>query len=460
MANERERPIYSGASPHQVAADLEPLVDFQAEGLSLEALSHLIGSRLVPHLMRYDRPGFLSMFNAVPEEGAHLGAGVALHFNQGVTNWQVSPGGAMLEELCCKRLCRLFGLPPSADATFMYCGTYANQQALYLALHRRAAQEGFDFGQRGLTGFRQPRRLTVLASEDAHFSLRHGVRLLGLGEQNLVALPVDGNRRIDIDRAQRTVRELAKTRDIFCLVATAGTTGFGSVDPIAPLADTCRQLGAWLHVDGAYGLAYSLVPGWKALFAGLERADSICWDPHKQLGVPIPNSLLFVTNGQDFKRMALYSHYFNRPQDEGTEPQPGLKSPPSTRPLAALPLVACLRHQGQKRLIEGLQAPLQAIRSLAEHLEGAADIRLAHTPDTGILCFRLQPAGTADNHLDDLQEYVYRKILDSGQRTIAITRLNDQPVLRLVAVSPTVTLNALLEAVSAIRSAAAGYKET
>ncbi|TEU16085.1 MAG: hypothetical protein E3J21_11565, partial [Anaerolineales bacterium] len=83
--------IYSGASPEQVAADLEPLLDFQDEGLSLYGLTKLVKERLFPHLMRYDQPEFQSMFNAFPEEGAEFGAQIALTYNQGVTNWQVSP---------------------------------------------------------------------------------------------------------------------------------------------------------------------------------------------------------------------------------------------------------------------------------------------------------------------------------------------------------------------------------
>jgi len=261
--------IYSGAAPQQVAADLQPLVHFQEEGLSLKELKELIETHLVPHLLKYDRPGFQSMFNTFPEKGAETGAQIALAFNQGVTNWQVSPGGAMLEELCCKALCRLFNLSPNADATFMYSGTYANQEALYLALHRKAERCGFNFGKKGLMGFEDPSRLTVLTSEDAHFSIRHAVRMLGLGEQNLEVLEVDKNRRIDIKYLEKTVTQMQKTRDVFCIIATAGTTSTGSVDPVLPLVPICKRVGAWLHVDGAYGLAYSLVPGWKDLFAGI-----------------------------------------------------------------------------------------------------------------------------------------------------------------------------------------------
>ena len=128
--------LYSGASPEEVTADLKALVDFQEEGLPLDSLRSLVEERLLPHLRRYDLPSFHALFNAFPEEGAAYGGQVALEWNQGVTNWQVSPGGAVLEELCCQGLCRLFGLAPKADATILYCGTYANQQALYMALPR------------------------------------------------------------------------------------------------------------------------------------------------------------------------------------------------------------------------------------------------------------------------------------------------------------------------------------
>jgi glutamate/tyrosine decarboxylase-like PLP-dependent enzyme len=100
-------PLYSGATPAQVAKSMANLVDFQAEGLSLEELEAMIATDLLPHLMRYDQPRFQSMFNAFPSPEAQVGAQVALAYNQGVTNWQVSPGGAMLEELCGQALCRL-----------------------------------------------------------------------------------------------------------------------------------------------------------------------------------------------------------------------------------------------------------------------------------------------------------------------------------------------------------------
>lgn len=459
MANEQKKiPIFSGASPEQVAEDLRPLVDFEEEGLSLSALQQLLEKKLFPHLMNYDLPTFQSMFNAIPEEGAKFGAVIALQYNQGVTNWQVSPGGAMLEELCSKALCRLFGFAREADATFMYCGTYANQQALYLALHRQAEIEGFDLNQKGLQGFKDPGRLAVLTSEDAHLSLKHAVRTLGIGEQGLLTLKVDKKRCLDVNNLREKLDELEGKKDIFCVVATAGTTSYGSVDPIMPIAQVCQASDIWLHVDGAYGLAYCLVPEWEHLYAGKELADSVSWDPHKQFGIPIPSSVLFVKRKEDFGRMAIFGDYFNPEGDH--KPNPGLKSPPTTRPFSALSIVTSLRYQGKNKLIERLRAPLAAIKETAARIKDKPEVELMLSPDTGIMCFRVIPEGFPKDKRNELQEYVYDKIMNEGRRTISKTMLGQDTVLRLVAISPSLTSDDLMETVGYARSVAKDYSSS
>jgi len=442
--------LFSGASPSAVREDLFPLVDFAGPGLPLDEIARMVEDRLVPHLMRYDQPGFQSMFNSIPEAGAAWGARVALAHNQGVTNWQVSPGGAALEELCCRSLCRLFQLPEHADATFMYSGTYANQQALYMALHRKAEIEGFNFREKGISGFRDPSRLAILASRDAHFSVRQSARMLGLGEQCLVPLEVNANRQVDPAQLHGTLAELQGTKDIVGIVATAGTTSAGAIDPIDTLADAAHQCDAWLHVDGAYGFSFSLVPELRARFDGVERADSITWDPHKQMRIPIPNSVLFVNDQQEFGRMTVHSHYFNR--ETSAEPNPGLKSAPSTRPMSALPLVTSLLHQGMNAVRDGLRAPIERVARLSEHLPEQDDFECWHTPDTGILCFQYQPDDVAENRWNDLQTFVYDTILSDGRRSISVTQLDDTVVLRILVMTGDVAYDDLLETIAEIRA--------
>ena len=108
MGKKEKIPIYSGAGPEKVAVALRELMDFQDEGMSLPALEDLITQKLIPHFVRYDLPEFHSLYNFFPEEGAEFGAKIALHYNQGVTNWIVSPGAVMVEELCTQAFCRMF----------------------------------------------------------------------------------------------------------------------------------------------------------------------------------------------------------------------------------------------------------------------------------------------------------------------------------------------------------------
>ncbi|NHJ47295.1 MAG: aspartate aminotransferase family protein, partial [Asgard group archaeon] len=352
--------------------------------------------------------------------------------------------------------CQLFGFSPDSDATFMYSGTYGNQEALYLALHKKAEKEGFNLASKGIKGFDDPSKLVILTSSDAHFSIKHAARMLGLGEDCLRTVAVDKNRRIDVNALKEAFRELQDKNEVFFVFITAGTTSTGSVDPILPIAKLCQENDAWLHVDGAYGYAYSLVPEYKHLFQGAELADSVCWNPHKQLGIPIPNSLLFVKRWEDFGRMTVYSDYFNRKED--TEPNPGLKSIPSTRPFSALALVTSLRFQGMIKVIQRLRAPLVAIKTLFETLKKEKDIELCHEPDTGILCFRIKPEGLPENQLDQLQRYIYDKIMFDRKRTISLTKLDDKVVLRVVAISPVVTYEALMDTIHNVREYAKEYE--
>ncbi len=451
MQDKNNTRIYSGATPSEVMEDLQPLVNFQEEGISADKLDKMLKERLLPHLMKYDHPNFLSMFNDFPEEGAKIGAKLALEYNQGVTDWYVSPGGTMLEELCIKALCSLFGLEAGSDGTFMYSGTYANQEALYLALHWKAEQEGFDFAKEGLKGFEHPERLVLLTSFDAHFSLKHAIRMLGLGENNLITLNVDANRRIDLLQLQKSVLQIQETHDVFCVVATTGTTSTGSIDNVLEISKLCQRIGVWLHVDGAYGLAYSLVPEYRDRFYGIEFADSVSWDPHKQFGIPIPNSILFVRRKEDFNRMVLRSDYIYR---EGESvPSPGLKSPPSTRPFSALSLVTSIRYQGISKVLDRLRSPVEAIEAAFNSLKNDSEIELCNRPETGILCFRINNKKISEDQMNDFLKEVYEEVITEGKHSISFTKLDSKAVLRIVAISPT-DAETLLKTISYVKKKA------
>jgi glutamate/tyrosine decarboxylase-like PLP-dependent enzyme len=150
--------------------------------------------------------------------------------------------------------------------------------------------------------------------------------------------------------------------------------------------------------------------------------------------------------------MALFSSYFNR--QDGREPNPGLKSPPSTRPMSALAVVTLLRGQGLNKVIENLRAPLVAIKELAEILAQRPGIRLCHRPDTGVLCFQVVPPGWPRDKLNQLQQQLYHETLRRGLRSVSITQFDNDTVLRLVAVAPQASIQNLRETVTTLQKMA------
>ena len=143
--------------------------------------------------------------------------------------------------------------------------------------------------------------------------------------------------------------------------------------------------------------------------------------------------------------MTMYSDYFNRKEDEA--PNPGIKSPPSTRPFSALPLVTSLKHQGMNGTIERLRAPLAAIKKTAEYIKSTDELELLLPPDLGIVCYRVRPQSYPDARLNRLQNMIMDKIMTEGSRTISVTKLDGITALRLVAISTSVTSDDLIETV-------------
>jgi L-2,4-diaminobutyrate decarboxylase len=378
--------------------------------------------------MDYGAIGFQSMFNARPEPAALWAQEEVARLNQGVTAWEVSPGGALLEEMFDAELCRLFGWPEGTDATFLYSGSYANQQALFMSLHRAAERRAFDFGTDGLAGF-NGRVPMIVASADAHLSVKACARMLGLGARSVIEIPVDASRRMDVAALATALDQ----NDVACVVATLGTTNCGAIDPIAEIAELCASHGVWLHVDAAYGGAYTLLPELANARAAMVAADSLTWDPHKAMRVPIPSSVLFVRHGDDFRRMSVFGEYINRQED--AFPAPGLKSLPTTRPNQALPLLLTMRHLGLDGVRAALRAPLVAARTFHEWLRHQPEFETAHPPETGIVCFRL--VGGEDP--DARNRHAFETVLAGGSTAINMTRFDGRVWLRTVTINPLVT---------------------
>lgn len=347
----------------------------------------------------------------------------------------------------------------AGDGVFTSGGTQSNLQALYLARENALAASS---GERPTGAARRERleRLRVLVSESGHFSVARSALLLGLDDDAVLTVPTHPSGRMDPDALARVLVDTERAGDVvMAVVATAGTTDRGCVDPLGPIAELCDATDVWLHVDAAYGGGLLVAPRRRGTLDGIERARSVTVDFHKTFFQPVSSSALLVREAADLARVTWHADYLN-PAEEAGEPNPDVnlvdKSLQTTRRFDALKLWATLRALGA----DGVGAMVDAVCDLAAavHADLADDpeLRLLAPTDLSTVLFRYQPDGVDDARADALVPRVRRVLFDSGRALVAKTVLDGRPCLKLTLLNPDATVDDVRAVLDLVRQAAHG----
>jgi glutamate/tyrosine decarboxylase-like PLP-dependent enzyme len=248
-------------------------------------------------------PRYLGLFNPSVHEAGVWADALAALYNPQVGAWAHNPAANEIERHVLRFLAGSLGLDPDATgAHFTTGGSEANQTAVLAALAARCP----DALRRGLAAV--PERPAIYVSSESHHSFNKIVRVTGLGDDALRVVPADDALRLDVAALRDAMRtDRAAGWLPLMIVGTAGTTGAGAIDPLPALADACRDEGAWFHVDAAWGGTAALSPALRAHLAGIERADSVTWDAHKWLSVPM-GAGMFFTRHPDVLRVPFGVH--------------------------------------------------------------------------------------------------------------------------------------------------------
>jgi aromatic-L-amino-acid decarboxylase len=268
---------------------------------------------------------------------------------------------------------------------------------------------------------------TIYCSSEAHYSIVRAAEVLGLGSDAVRAVPIDENRRarpqdvaaaIDADRAAGITP--------IAVIASAGTTLTGAVDPIARLADVCASRGVWLHVDGAYGLPAAAAPSAKGLFAGLERADSVSVDAHKWLYLPKACSIVLVRDKSSLvEAFAHDESYMLHDEDERHAVDTTLEY---SRPFRALKLWLALRTHGAEAFRAAIEQNIQQARFLRTLIDAQDDLEIVGTPGLSIVPFRHLPGDGRD--IDEHNLELARAIDRDGRVYVSPAVVDGFAVLR------------------------------
>jgi aromatic-L-amino-acid decarboxylase len=385
----------------------------EAPGGALEVLED--ARRALDETIAQTRPRYFAFVASSGLEIGVLGDLLASCFDANLAVWAAA--ASEIEDQAIRWVAEFVGFPAAAGA-FTSGGTVSNMTAL------AAARERAIPGSRhhGLGGD----RANLYCSEEAHYSIERAAELLGIGSANVRALPIDENRRLlpeavaDAIRADRAAGQIP-----VAVVATAGTTLTGAVDPIDALADVCADAGVWLHVDGAYGLPAATTPSAGSLFAGLDRVDSVTLDAHKWLYLPKACGVLLVRHREDL--VHAFSHQEAYIPHERTGHMVDITLEYS-RPFRALKLWLAFRAHGALAFRDAIEENLRQARLLYELVVAHDSFEpLCGPPPLSIVPFRHVGSGGDVNAENAL---LVRALQDDGRVWVAPATIDGKVGLR------------------------------
>ncbi|MQS15076.1 aspartate aminotransferase family protein [Streptomyces kaniharaensis] len=341
--------------------------------------------------------------------------------NPSQDSWDQAPAATALETALLAELAALVGYDPARAAGVLTSGgTESNLMGLMLARDQKL--DGI-VELDGIPAGADPR---IIASEAAHFSVQRAAALLGLGERAVVAVPVDRQLRMEPDALERTLAETSWAgATSVAIVATAGTTDTGSIDPLHIAADLAARYGAWLHVDAAYGGGALLSDRLAPLLDGIARADSVSLDWHKLGWQPAAAGVFLVRRAETYVSLARRAEYLN-PVDDERAGYPSLLglSLRTTRRADAFKLAVTLRTLGRDGLGRLVDACHDLAHAAADAVRAEPLLELHGEPVLTTVVFRYRPQEAADEAaIDELNGQLRRLLLRTGRAVVGRTEL-------------------------------------
>jgi glutamate/tyrosine decarboxylase-like PLP-dependent enzyme len=381
-------PIVPTVTPEEIRKRLRSSYDF-SEPRALDEVTADIESMLRTWQVHVTHPRYFGLFNPSVTLPSVVGDLLVAMYNPQLASWRSSPAANEMERHLLSWLAGKFGLPGSTSASFTGGGAESNLSAVIVALTRMFP----DYGEGGLGCL--PASPTIYITGETHNSFNKVAHMTGLGRRALRMVATDHDLKMDVaDLAQRVSDDRQKGFAPFMVVATAGTTRAGVIDPLDELAGFCRSEGLWLHVDAAWGGAAILSPALKAHLRGIEAADSITCDAHKWFSVPMGAGMFFCRHsdsvGEAFRANA---PYMPAPV-AGPAADPYTSSVQWSRRFIGLKLFLALAHYGESKYVEMIEGQTHMGNTLREALQ-CSGWRIVNKTPLPVVCFTRDGLDTA-----------------------------------------------------------------
>jgi len=423
------------------------------EGEPFEKILGDIDQDIVPGMVHWSHPMFLGYFGWTTTAPAILGEIITAPLNVNAMTWRTCPAATELETLIVDWIRQWMHLPQEFGGVVYDTASVGVMHALAVAREEAAPS----VRKHGLVGAGAP-VFRIYASEQAHSSAEKAAIALGLGEENVQRVPTDSHFRMNLGAMREMIaRDVAsRGRGIkpMAVIATVGTTSTASVDPVPEIATICRENKLWLHIDGAYGAGFAILPEKKSLTDGWSEADSIVVNPHKSLFVPLDFSVLYVRNLERLRRVfTLVPEYLRGDTVEAQKNYMDYGIQLGRR-FRALKAWVIFRSFGREGMAARLREFVRLANVLAGWIKGDDLFELVAPVSMGVVCFRYigsdpafagsHPSVSArpavapyltgrpnESDLDALNSEIVERINASGRAYLTQTKLHGRTVMRI-----------------------------
>ena len=380
---------YKGLTPFELKKIIKKESILPQKGLGWDTVEKELKEKVLPNLLRTPSSDYMAHLHGPSLTESIASELIISTFNQSMDSWDQSPVATEIEVETIKTLCALYGYSDKADGVFTSGGSQSNQTAIILA------RDSFcknilkhDVQKNGLP--KNFSKLRMYTSEISHFSMEKSAIILGLGSSCVVKVPVDSKKKMDIKALSSLIDEDKKNGNIpFLIVATVGTTDFGSIDPLEDLHKIAEKNKMWLHADAAYGSGVIMSEKYNNRVTALKNCDSITVDFHKMFLMTISCSAVLIKDGKNFDFLTIRADYLNRKEDE-EDGYTNLvdKSLQTTRRFDALKVWTSFQVRGKEGWSKIIESSMDNALYLYNILKNDEDFQVLCEPEISSLVFR------------------------------------------------------------------------
>ena len=439
--------MYIGGSIKQMRALVDGFKPTK-EGVGVQkSLDHLVEIFLNPSL-KVHHPHSLAHLHCPTMVASQIAEVLINATNQSMDSWDQSPAGSIMEEHLIDWLRQKAGYGEGTSGVFTSGGTQSNLMGVLLARdwaiasHWKNEDDSEWSVQRDGIPADAMKKVKVICSENAHFSVQKNMAMMGMGFQSVVTVPSNANAQMDVAALEQTLAQLKTEGKIAaCIVATAGTTDAGAIDDLKAIRKLADEYQAWLHVDAAWGGALLLSKDYRHFLDGIELTDSITLDFHKHFFQTISCGAFLLKDPANYRFIDYKADYLNSEYDEEHGvPNLVAKSLQTTRRFDALKLWFTVEALGEELYASMIDHGVKLTKEVEQYINDSASLEMLVPSQFASVLFRVVPEDYPAKFVDALNQNVADELFARGEANIGVTKVGDKQSLKMTTLSPIATL--------------------